>query len=117
MLEGILGIVLSSADIRALVSIVGAGELVAVNNAEDTVVDVEVHAEAEIGPVIVSGAIGLAELGTLQENALRDTRVSNTRLNDMEGIVLEIEIHDALSNSVVLCWVLNNWLKEVGLEV
>ena len=117
MLEGVLGIILSRTDVGTLIGIVGASELVTVNDAEDTVVDVEVHTEVEIGPVVVARAVGLAELSTLQEDALRDAGVGDARLNDVESVIIEVEIDDALSNAEVLCRVLDNGFKEVRLEV
>jgi hypothetical protein len=117
MLEGVLGIILSWTDVGTLIGIVGASELVTVNDAEDTVVDVEVHTEVEIGPVVVARAVGLAELSTLQEDALRDAGVGDARLNDVESVIIEVEIDDALSNAEVLCRVLDNGFKEVRLEV
>ena len=117
MLEGVLGIILSWTDVGTLIGIVGASELVTVNDAEDTVVDVEVHTEVEIGPVVVARAVGLAELSTLQEDALRDAGVGDARLNDVESVIIQVEIDDALSNAEVLCRVLDNGFKEVRLEV
>lgn len=117
MLEGVLGIILSLTNVGTLIGIVGASELVTVNDAEDTVVDVEVHTEVEIGPVVVARAVGLAELSTLQEDALRDAGVGDARLNDVESVIIEVEIDDALSNAEVLCRVLDNGFKEVRLEV
>ena len=35
----------------------------------------------------------------------------------MEGIIIQVEIDDALSDAIVLVFVLNNWLKEVSFEV
>ena len=115
--EGILGEVLSSADVLTLVGVERASELVAVNDAEDTVIDVKVHAESEIGPIVIAGAVRHAELGALQENALGDTRVLNARLDDMEGVVIQVEVDDALSDAEVLSGVLDDGLEEVRLEV
>ena len=115
--EGILGVVLRGTDVGSLVGVVRASEFVAVNDAEDTVVDVKVHAESEIGPVVITRAVGFAELGALQENALRDTRVLDSRLDDVEGVVIQVEVDDALSDAEVLSGVLHDGLEEVRLEV
>jgi len=117
MLERIVRVVLGLSNVATLVGVVAASELVAVNDTEDTSVDVEVHTEAEIRPVIVTGAIGLGELSALEENALRDSRVLHTRLNDVEGVILHVEVDDALPDAVVLITVLYDGLKEVRLEV
>ena len=117
MLERIVRVILSRANVATLVGEVRASELVAVNDTEDTSVDIEVHTEAEIRPVIVTGAIGLGELSALEENSLRDSRVLHTRLDDVEGVILHVEVDDALSDAVVLITVLYDGLKEVRLEV
>ena len=116
VLEGILRVILRCTDVQALVGVVGAGEFIAVDDAEHATVDVEVHSESEIGPVIVA-AVGLEELGAFQENALWDSRVGNARLDDMEGIIVEVEVDDALSDAEVLSGVLDDGLEEVSLEV
>ena len=117
VLEGICGVILGSTDILTLLGVVGAGELVTVDDAEDTSVDVEVNAESEIGPVVVSGAVRLEELGALQEDALRNSGVGDTRLDDMESVVIKVEVDGALSDAEVLSGVLDDGLKEVRLEV
>ena len=114
--ERIIGVVLSRANIDSLVGEVGSGELVAVNDAEDAVVHIQVHAELEIRPVVVR-SISLLELGTLEEDALRNTGVGDAWLNDMERIVVQVEVKDALPDAIVLSGVLDDRLKEVGLEV
>ena len=74
MIKRISGVGFGSTDIHTLVGVVRASEVVAVNDAEHTVVDIEVHAKFEIGPIIIlTRAVGLDELGALQENTLRDT--------------------------------------------
>ena len=47
-------VVLRLANVSTLVGKVGASELVAVDDAEDTVIDVKVHTEMQIGPVIIT---------------------------------------------------------------
>ena len=53
---------------------------------------------------------------SLKEDALRDTRVLNTWLDDVESIILEIVVQDALSNSEVFVGVFNNGFLEVDIE-
>ena len=115
--EGVSRVVLGLTDIGALVGEVAAREFITVHDAEHAAVDVEVHTEAEITPVVVTRAIGLDQLGTLQENALRDTRVGHTRLKDVESIIIEVEVDEALSDAVVLGRVLDDRLEEVCLEI
>ena len=117
MLEGVVRVVLGCANVGTFVGVVAASELVAVDDAEDTVVDIEVHAEVEIRPVVVTGAIRLGELSALEEDALWDSRVGHARLNDVEGVVLHVEVDDALPDAIVLIRVLYDGLEEVRLEV
>jgi hypothetical protein len=53
---------------------------------------------------------------TLKEDALGDTGVNNTWLNNVEGIVFEIVEDDTLADSVVLVGVFNDWFLEVTFE-
>jgi len=39
------------------------------------------------------------------------------RLDDVERVIVKVEIDDALSDAIVLSWVLDDGLKEVSLEV
>ena len=115
--EWVSRVILRCANIDTFIGEVGTRELITVDDAEDAVVDVEVHTEAEIGPVVVARAVRLEQLGTLQEDALRDARVGHTRLEDMESIIIQVEVDDALPDAVVLRGVLNDRLQEVRLEI
>ena len=35
----------------------------------------------------------------------------------MEGVIVEVEVDDALPDAIILSRVLNDWLEEVGLEI
>ena len=113
----IIRVALWGANIVSLVGVVSLSELIALDDAEDTAVDVEVHSEAEVDPIVVAGAVGLGDLGTLQEDALRDTRVGHARLKDQEGVVIQVEVNDALADTVVLVGVLDDGLLEVSVEL
>jgi hypothetical protein len=52
-----------------------------------------------------------------KENTLRDTSILDTWLNDVEGIILQIVVKDAFSNSEVFIWILNNRLLKVYIEL
>jgi hypothetical protein len=56
------------------------------------------------------------EFVPLQEDSLWDTRVLNSWLDDMDGVVIKIVKENALSNSVVFVGVLNYWFLEITLE-
>ena len=53
---------------------------------------------------------------SLEENSLWNSRVLNSVLNDVDGVVIEVVEDDALSDSEVLVGILNNWLLEIGEE-
>ena len=114
--ERIVGEVLRAADVNAFVGVECLGELIRVNDAENTGVDIQVLAELEVRPVI--GSTGWVwQLVSLKEDALRDSSVLNAALNDVDGVVVEVVVEDALADPVVLVGVFNNWLLEVGFEV
>lgn len=75
--------------------------------------DVQVHTKMEIGPIVVTLAIGEKQFGALEEHSLGNTRVLNLGLNDVERVILKVEVDDALSDTVVLVTVLDDRLKEV----
>lgn len=53
---------------------------------------------------------------SLKENSLWNSRVLNSMLNDVDGIIIKIVEDNAFSNSEVLIWIFNNWLLEIGVE-
>ena len=102
----------------ALVSIEAFGEIITVNDTENSAVDIEILGQVKIGPRIVFGLIiGQRKLVSLQEDALRDTSILDTRLNDVESIILKVVVEDALSDSEVFVGVLNNWFLEINIEL
>jgi hypothetical protein len=116
MSEGISGVVLCGSNVTTFVGEVAASELVAVDDAEHTAMDVQVHTEMEIGPIVVTLSIGKEQFGALEEHSLGNTRVLNLGLNDVERVILKVEVDDALSDTVVLVRVLDDRLKEVWVE-
>ena len=54
---------------------------------------------------------------SLEEDTLWDTWILDSWLNDVESIVIQVEVDDAFSHTVVFVLVLNDWLKEVTFEV
>jgi hypothetical protein len=99
-----------------------ASEIVAVNDTEDALVDVEVTTDGQILPgIVVCGLIndrcrGLGHDMTLQEDSLGDARVLDAGLNDVQGVVLKIVEDNALTEAVVFVGVFSNGLLEVGVE-
>ncbi len=54
---------------------------------------------------------------SLEENALGDAGIFQPLFDDVEGVVFEVVVDDALPNSEVLIGVLNHRLLEVGVEL
>jgi hypothetical protein len=53
---------------------------------------------------------------SLQEGSLWDARVLNLGLINVDGVVFEEVVDDALAGSEVLVGVLDDWLDEEGVE-
>jgi hypothetical protein len=101
-----------------LLSVESLRELITVADAEDAAVDVQVLRNVEIPPSVVLGLI-LRERQSvaLEENALRHTGVLDTWLNDVGGVILEVVVDDAVTDTEVLVGVLDDWLLEVSIEL
>ena len=93
------------------------GKVIAVNDSEDSLVHIEVDANIEVLPdVVFRLVLWVWELVSLQEDSLWDSRVLNSWLDDVDGIIVKIVVNDALSDPVVLIGVLDNWFLEVTME-
>jgi hypothetical protein len=93
------------------------GEIITVNDSEDSLVHIEVDANVEVLPdVVFRLVLWVWELVSLQEDSLWDSRVLNSWLDDVDGIIVKIVVNDALSDPVVLIGVLDNWFLEVTME-
>jgi len=109
---------LGTTQVSSLIGVELASEIVTVDNTEHSAVNIQIHAEAEIGPD-VDGIIHAwhGELVALEEDTLWDAGVLNAVLNDVDGVVLKIVVKDALANTVVLVGILYDWLLEVNFEI
>ena len=115
--EEVLWVALGGVQRNSLVSIETPGEVIAINNSEDSLVDAEVDGDVQILPSVVLGMIiWERQLVSLQENALRNSSVLNSWLDDVDGVIVQVIVDDALAESEVLIGVLNNWLLEVCVE-
>lgn len=115
--EQVLWIALGSVEWLVLVGIELPGEVVAVDDAEYSVVDVEVDSDVQVSPgVVLRLVFGVGQLMSLQEGSLWDARVLNLGLINVDGVVFEEVVDDALAGSEVLVGVLDDWLDEEGVE-
>lgn len=56
------------------------------------------------------------ELMSLKENSLWNSRVLNSMLNDVDGVIIKVVEDNAFSDSEILICIFNNWLLEIGVE-
>ena len=56
------------------------------------------------------------ELMSLKEDTLWDSRVFNSVLNDVDGVIVKVVVDNALSDSEVLIWVFNYWFLEESIK-
>ena len=116
--EQVIWIGLGSVEGASLFSKESLGEIITVNNSENSAINVEVLRKIEISPgvVFVLWVFWIWELVSLQENSLWDTGVLNLWLNDVDGIVLKVIVDKTFSNSEILIGVFDYWLLEVSVE-
>ena len=113
--EGVIGEALSGALRLVFVSVECSGELVTVNDSEDTAIEANVLANAQILPGIAVDAVDLGNKVSLQENALGNAGVLDSVFHNVDSVVLQVVVECALANAVVLVGALNNgFLEEAG---
>jgi hypothetical protein len=94
-----------------------SGKFITVTDSEDSLVHIEVDANVKIAPNVVFGLVfGIWEFVSLQEDSLRDSRVLDSWLDDVDGVIVKVVVDGALSNSEVLVGVFDNWFLEVAVE-
>jgi hypothetical protein len=94
------------------------GKLVAVVHSEDALIKVDVLAQLEILPsiVVVEETDFLWNLLSLDEDALWNAAVFDSRLQNQYGLIREVVVNGHLANSVVLQTAFHDMLLEVGVE-
>lgn len=117
VLEGVIWQALGGTQSGTLISVKGTGKVVTVINMEHTVVEANVDADVQVLPGVGFDGALLGNEVTLKEDALRNTRIGDTGLQNMDSVILKVVIHSALTEAVILIFVLNNSLLEVAGEV
>jgi hypothetical protein len=84
---------------------------------ENAFIEVNVDADIEVFPGVGLDAAGFGDEVALEENALGNSGVGDTRLQNVDGVVLQVVIQSALTQTVILVLVLNDGLLEVHREV
>ena len=102
---------------NSFIGVESSGEVITVNDSENSSVHIEVHSDVKVLPDVVIGWIFWSwELVSLHEDSLGDSGVLNSWLDDVDGVVIKIVVDGALSESIVLIGILNNWLLEITRE-
>jgi len=115
--EEIFWVSLRGSKSDSLVGVESLGEIIAVNDSENSLVDIEVDTNVEVLPdVVFRLVIWIWKLMSLQKDSLRHSRVLNSWLDDVDGVIVKVVVDDAFSDSVVFVWVFNNWFLEVSVE-
>ena len=94
-----------------------SGKIIAVDNSENSLVNIKVCSNIQILPGVVFGFVMRQwQLVSLHKDALWNTGVLNSWLDDVDSVIIKIVINDALANSEIFIWILNDWLLEVCVE-
>jgi hypothetical protein len=118
LLEGVFRIAFWLIKSDTFILIESLGEVISINNTENSAIDIEVWSNIQISPWVYFGLLsGNQDFMSLEEDTLRDTAILYSVFKDMESIVIQIVVNGALANTVIFCRVLNNGLLEVGLEM
>ena len=104
-------------NVKSLVREVTFGEFITVNNSEHSRINIDICAESQICPVVVSRLVWFGQLVSLQEDSLWDSCILYSALNDMDSVIIKVIVENALADSVVLIRVFNNWFLEVDFEI
>jgi hypothetical protein len=117
VLEWVIWQRFGSTESNALIGVEGTGEVVAIVDVENAVIKVNVNADIQVFPGVGFNRARLGNEVTLKENSLGNSGVRDTGLQNVDSVVLQVVIHSALTEAVVLVLVLNNSLLEVDGEV
>jgi hypothetical protein len=96
-----------------------SSEIIAIYYSEYSSIEIKINLQIQVFPPIVLGRreIRLRDFVSLEEDALRYTRVLKPFLDDVQSVIFEIVVDNALSDSEVLVWIFNDGLLEVGIEL
>jgi hypothetical protein len=115
--EEVLWVTFWASESNSFVGEESSGKVITVTDSEDSLVNIEVHADVEIAPDVVFGLVlWVWELVSLHEDSLGNSGVLNSWLENVDGVVIEVVENGALSKSVVLICVFNYWFLEISGE-
>ena len=117
MFEGTIGVILSVVNLNSLVSEEASSEFVTINNSEYTLINLKVLSKVQISPLVkVRRAGRFGNQMAFEENALGNSRVSNSGLDDVNSVILKVVVDDAFPDAIVLVGVFNHRFLEVGFK-
>jgi hypothetical protein len=116
--ERIIGVALGTIERNTLILVESLFEIIYNYETEKSSVDIQIHANIQIFPVVNSGFLSRdKDLVSFEEDTLRDTTVLNSVFQNVEGIIIEIIVNSAFADAVVFIRIFNDGLLEIGLEV
>jgi hypothetical protein len=114
----IVGITFGLVERDALSLIKSLGEIISINDTENSSVHIKVHGDVQIFPCVDFRLLAWDEnLVSLKEDALRDATVLNSILKNVQSIIIQIIVNGAFADTIIFVRVLYDRLLEVGLEV
>ena len=117
MSEWVIRESLRHTNVKSLVGEVSFGEIITVNNSEHSRINIDICAESQICPVVVSRLVWFGQLVSLEEDSLWDAGVLYSALNDVHCVIIKVIVKNTLADSEVLIRVFNNWFLEVDFEI
>ena len=117
MSEWVIRKSLRHTNVKSLVREVSFGEIITVNNSENSRIYIDICAEFKICPVVISRLVWFRQLVSLEEDSLWDAGVLYSALNDVHCVVIKIIVKNALADSEILIRVFNNWFLEEDFEI
>lgn len=93
------------------------GKVVGILNPEDSLVEIDIGGNIEVFPTVkVHDPNFFRDFLSVDEDALRDPRVLDPRLGDVDGLVSQVIVHNAGPHSEILELRLHYCLLEVTVE-
>ena len=91
--------------------------MITIGKADHASIDADVSSDLEVFRHEGVSRVGFVEADmSSEEGSLRNSTVLLLGLNEHDGFVFQVVINGQFSDSVVLIWVLNNWLLEITVE-
>jgi len=93
------------------------GEIISILNSKDSLIEIDIGSNIEIFPSIeIHNSNFLRDFLSVYKNSLSDSRILDSWLGHVNGLVTQIVIHDARSHSKVFKLRFHHCLLEVAVE-